>query len=283
MSSGLTAQIACLLEATARKPGNVHRLADFPGDAHYLDFLLSAAAIVEPLNGAATLGVGRCVLNAVEATRRVIDTNANLGIILLLAPLAAVPDGIDLRSGMIDVLNRTTIDDCRFVYRAIRLAAPGGLGIAPEQDVRDEPTITLVEAMRLASDRDAIARQYANGYVDVFDLAIPALARALQTGQGTEAAIVSAFTTTLAAIPDTLIVRKRGREVAEEASRRARIAVDTGDFASLDTWLRADGHARNPGATADLIAAALFVALRSGTIVLPLASGRWESIGASTT
>jgi triphosphoribosyl-dephospho-CoA synthetase len=28
--------------------------------------------------------------------------------------------------------------------------------------------------------------------------------------------------------------------------------------------LRADGHRRNPGATADLIAAALFVALREG-------------------
>jgi triphosphoribosyl-dephospho-CoA synthase len=48
------------------------------------------------------------------------------------------------------------------------------------------------------------------------------------------------------------------------------------EFRLFDEWLRADGHARNPGATADLIAAGLFVALRDGTIQLPIAGG-WSS------
>ena len=39
---GLCAQLACVLEATARKPGNVHRFADFD-DVSYLDFVTAAA------------------------------------------------------------------------------------------------------------------------------------------------------------------------------------------------------------------------------------------------
>src|SRR4051795_7320508 len=89
---GLLAQVACLMEVTARKPGNVHRGADFP-DLHFLDFLLSAAAIAGPLDRAAAEGVGTAVLAAVQSTRRVVSTNTNLGMILLLAPLAAVPAG----------------------------------------------------------------------------------------------------------------------------------------------------------------------------------------------
>ena len=87
---GQLAQAACLLEVTARKPGNVHRYADLPG-LHFVDFLLSAMAIAEPLDQAGITGVGRAVLAAIEATRRVVSTNTNLGIVLLLAPLAAVP------------------------------------------------------------------------------------------------------------------------------------------------------------------------------------------------
>jgi triphosphoribosyl-dephospho-CoA synthase len=172
-SPGLLAQFACILEATARKPGNVHRYADFD-DCTYLDFLLSAATIAGPLDRAREVGVGAAVLLAVEATRRVVVTNTNLGMVLLLAPLAAVPEGESLREGIERVLDRLTVEDAQLVYRAIRLARPGGLGDAPEQDIRDEPTIDLRAAMRLAADRDAVARQYASGYADVFDVAAPA-------------------------------------------------------------------------------------------------------------
>ena len=63
---------------------------------------------------------------------------------------------------------RTTVEDAREVYAAIRLANPGGLNDAAEQDVRDEPTVTLHEAMALAKDRDSVARQYADNFSDVF-------------------------------------------------------------------------------------------------------------------
>jgi triphosphoribosyl-dephospho-CoA synthase len=278
LRSGLLAQIACQMEVTARKPGNVHRERDFD-DSHFLDYLLSAAAIAGPLDRAPRIGVGRAVLESVEATRRLVATNTNLGMILLLAPLAAVPDNQPLIEGVAAVLASTTIDDARHVYQAIRSARPGGLGTAADQDVRNEPTVTLREAMQRAAERDLVARQYANDYRDVFGDALPALRSALAGGRTLETAIIAAHLTVLAGHPDTLIARKRGWDEAHEASGRAADVLAAGwpdrtagleCCASLDDWLRACGHARNPGATADLVTAALFTALRDGTIRLPL-------------
>jgi triphosphoribosyl-dephospho-CoA synthase len=141
--------------------------------------------------------------------------------------------------------------------------------------------------MALAADRDAIARQYVNGFADVLDRAAPCLSRWLTGGHPLETAIVATHLTLLNEVPDTLIARKRGAGVAAEASRRAGAVLAAGwpdgEAAprlceDLDRWLRADGHARNPGTTADLVTAALFVALRDGTIRLPFRSEGWAAV-----
>jgi triphosphoribosyl-dephospho-CoA synthase len=275
---GLAAQLACLIEATARKPGNVHRLRDFD-DLTYPDFLLSAAAIGPAMEAARRIGVGAAVLEAVRATRAVVSTNTNLGIVLLLAPLAAVPDGAEWRAGVAAVLGGLTVEDSRAVFEAIRLANPGGLGRADDQDVGGEPTLPLREVMALAADRDGVARQYALGYPDVFDVGVPALADGVARF-GLERAVVFCHLRLMAALPDTLIARKRGRATAEESARLAARVLAAGwpdhgaaELDHLDAWLRADGHARNPGTTADLVTAALFVCLRAGSVPLPLRPG----------
>jgi triphosphoribosyl-dephospho-CoA synthase len=95
-----------------------------------------------------------------------------------------------------------------------------------------------------------------------------------------EGAIVHCHLTLLAAHPDSLILRKQGPQEAAEASRRARAVLQSGwphapggrsALADFDAWLRAVGHRRNPGTTADLLTACLFAALRQGIITLPLA------------
>lgn len=277
LSPGQLAQVACMLEVSARKPGNVYPGRGFV-DADFVDFLLSASVIAAPFDRAGEIGLGAAVLEAVEATCRVVATNTNLGMILLLAPLAAVPENQSLREGLPQVLVSTTIDDTRLVYQAIRRARPGGLGSAPDQDVADEPSVTLLEAMRLAADRDLVAAQYAHTFADMFDIALPALRSALADARPLETAIVSAYLTVLANRPDTLIARKRGGEEARQATQRAAEVLGSGwpdsqigrsRCEAFDGWLREEGHSRNPGATADLIAAALFAALRDGTIKLP--------------
>jgi triphosphoribosyl-dephospho-CoA synthase len=262
--------LACVLEVTARKPGNVHRFQDFD-DLTYLDFILSAAAVAPILGQSSERRVGATILQAVRETRRFVDTNTNLGITLLLAPLAAVPPKRDLRTGIGDVLDRLTLDDARAVFAAIRLVNPGGLGDAPEQDVRSEPTLPLREIMALAADRDLVARQYANGFQEVLELGVPALNRGLDWTDGShlEEAIIHCHLSLLAASPDTHIARRCGSAIAAEASAQARQVLNGGSLADFDAWLRADGHRRNPGSTADLVTASLFVALREGIITLP--------------
>jgi triphosphoribosyl-dephospho-CoA synthase len=274
---GLCAQIACIWEATARKPGNVHRYCDF-ADTVYTDFLLSAAAIAPVMTRAYRQRVGTTVLDAVIATRRVVTANTNLGIVLLLAPLASVPPKHPLRISLQRVLAELDVLDARLVYEAIRLASPGGLGHAPEQDVRAEPTQNLRQVMALAADRDLIARQYVNDFADVFNDGVPALLDGLERTGSIEGAILSAHLHLMAHHPDTLIARKRGRAEAEEAARRAKMVLDSrwphnaaswSAFKDFDSWLRAEGNQRNPGATADLLTACLFVVLRENTITLP--------------
>ena len=274
---GVVVQLACLWEATARKPGNVHRFADF-SDLHYVDFLASAAAIGAVLDKAWFRPVGEIVLEAVKATRQVTTTNTNLGIVLLLTPLASVVPGRAIRPELPRILNNLTVADAVLVYEAIRVAEPGGLGKVESQDVANAPTVTLREAMRLAEDRDRIAWQYTHDFVDVFEIGVPALQRSLADGQSMESAIVATHLAFLSAFPDSLIERKHGPVTANEVRTAATKinAIDKVEIANFDAMLRS--RRWNPGTSADLTAASLFVALREGIIPLPW-SGRWTRDG----
>ena len=270
-----TAQLACLLEASAPKPGNVSPFASFR-DATYEDFLASAAAIGPALALAGEQPLGATIREAVEATTRWAPSNTNLGLVLLLAPLARAalqPGRKPLRAQLAATLADTTVADARDVYAAIRSAAPGGLGRASEQDVAGTPTATLCEAMALARDRDAIAREYATDFEATFEIGAPALRRARSDGLGWRDAVVEAYLTLLAASPDTHIARKLGSDAAVTVQRRGRAALDAGGVrtiagrdatAALDRELRDEANTLNPGATADLTGAAIYVVLLEG-------------------
>jgi triphosphoribosyl-dephospho-CoA synthase len=217
------------------------------------------------------LGLGSAILEATTRTTVQTSGNTNLGMILLLAPLAAVPPGVLLKDGVRDVLAKTTVEDARFVYRAIRLACPGGLGRVAEQDVLGTPDVSLRETMCLAKGRDRVAAQYANGFADVLDRGVPHLLDWSRRCADWERAVVGLHLSLLSELPDTLIARKCGSAVADDATSRARAILAAGwpesdegqeKLEDFDRWLRGDGHRRNPGTTADLVAAALFAALR---------------------
>src|SRR6266581_3433840 len=205
------AQLACLLEASAPKPGNVSPFASFR-DATYEDFLASAAAIGPALVAAGERSLGATIRAGVEATARWAPSNTNLGL-LLLAPLARAalrPGEMSLRAQVAATLAATTVADARDAYVAIRSAAPGGLGRVSDQDVASTPTATLCEAMALARDRDAIAREYATDFETTFEIGTPGLRRALSDGLAWREAVVEVYLALLAASPDTHIARKLG-------------------------------------------------------------------------
>ena len=267
-------QLACLLEVSAPKPGNVSPEHHFH-DTRYEDFLASAVAIGPALSGAAQHPLGTTIGTAVEATRRWTRSNTNLGIVLLLAPLAraALRSGGTLRERLALVLAETTVADAVQVYAAIRHAGPGGLGETVAEDVADTPTVTLREAMALAADRDAVAREYVTDFALTFEVGVPAIRAGRQEGLAWTEAAVEAYLTLLASTADTHIARKLGQAESESVSRRAREVRAAGGtrsaagrkaLAALDAELRDPRNRRNPGTTADLTCAALFVVILEG-------------------
>jgi triphosphoribosyl-dephospho-CoA synthase len=277
------AQLACLLEASAPKPGNVSPGRHF-ADARYEDFLASAAAIGGPLATIGEQSLGATIDLASEATAAWTRSNTNLGIVLLLAPLAhaahriaaSAPIKIDytaLRDALRELLDETTVDDARAAYAAIRRTAPGGLGRAEAQDVANQPTVTLLEAMELAVDRDGIAREYATGFETTFTVGAPALDAARTAGLSWDDAVVETFLTIVANGADTHIARRGGVDLADAVTNRARAALAQGGVRSsagrraieeMDAALRRDSNLANPGTSADLTAGAIFVVLLGG-------------------
>jgi triphosphoribosyl-dephospho-CoA synthase len=268
------AQLACLLEVSAPKPGNVSPGRHF-ADLTYEDFLTSAVAIRSAFTRVTERPVGETIRHAIEVTACWTKTNTNLGIVLLLAPLAkaaAAAAGGELRDALRRVLDETTVDDARQVYAAIRCARPGGLGRAESQDVSVDPDVTLLDAMRLAAERDGVAREYAMGFETTFERGAPALARARRDGLSWSDAIVEAYMALLSSSIDTHIVRRTGLAAAERVSAQAREALAAGGVRSvagrqavdeMDRTMRDARNSNNPGTTADLTAAAIFVTLVS--------------------
>ena len=126
-----------------------------------------------------------------------------------------------------------------------------------------------------AAGRDSIASEYVSDFALTFETGIPALVAALGDGLAEREAIVELHLRLLAAAPDTLIARKRGADAAARVSagarrrarrrRRAHRGRAAG-AASFDASLREPGNALNPGTTADLVTATLFVALLEGML-----------------
>ena len=264
-------EAACRLEVLSPKPGNVNPQHAF-ADATVEDFLKSAAAAAPWIAAASRQPLGISILQATRATRTVVSHNTNLGILLLTAPLAAVPANQTLADGIESVLRATSVDDSQDVYAAIRLANPGGLGKAAEQDISQPPSLSLVECMRLAAERDLIAAEYSNGFHRVLNMGLQWLCESVQVTTTPMLQVAWLALRLLADADDSLIVRKCGGEIAAVARQLARAALAAGwpdecgvaDFQRLDSFLRADGNRRNPGTTADFVAAILFAAMREG-------------------
>jgi triphosphoribosyl-dephospho-CoA synthase len=260
---------ACELDVTVRKPGNVSVVS--PGHRmHAGQFIASAEAAATALFDAG-IAVGQRIERAIAATQAAVGCNTNLGIVLLIAPLAAAaerPGALDSTPALHDALQVVLAEldraDAQAAYRAIALAQPAGLGEVPQADVRTVPQIGLREAMALAAPRDLIARQYANAYADVFE----AMQRDLDCGfllaEASAADVQRVFLGWLSRHPDSHIVRKHGDAVAHSVMSAAQVWFAhpapgaAPGFAAWDHALKADGI--NPGTSADLTVATLWLA-----------------------
>jgi len=303
---GRCASLAALLEVSAYpKPGNVHRLRDFPGTS-YEHFLAGAVSTMPWMRELAdrsnemkdarrdwgSLGIGESILGAVRdmlTWQR--GGNVHLGVILLFAPIAAAAgavaeggrvDPIRLTASIREIVGAATPRDAVAIYRAISLAmSKENLGEVDELDVADpaslvyilEKGVTPLDVFSICAERDSVCSEWVTGFTVVVSEGYPCLADQLRRGLNVNDSVVNTFLRLLSTHPDSLIRRKRGPEAALAVSERAKGVLDAGGAASdhgrrmlieLDEELQRTNGALNPGTTADLTAASLFVLLLTG-------------------
>ncbi len=263
-------QRACQIELQAFKPGNVSVYSP-AHDMTVEDFILSAAGSADSVSNPA-YSLGEKIYYAVKATRDAVRCNTNLGIILLAAPLMQAyyqrQTGQSLRDSLQVVLANTTLQDAEWAFKAITLAAPGGLGKSEQQDVNQAPEVTLLEAMQIASPKDRIALQYTNGFKDIFDFSVLQYNRAFVLSGESSWSALSVFAELLAKFPDSHIERKFGSQYSEWiAAEMATLCEALNNAGTLDELVpmlhRLDQTFKakriNPGTTADLTVATLLV------------------------
>ena len=281
------AQLALLLEVSGTpKPGNVDRHRDL-GDLRFEHFMAGAVGAGEGLRRAADGdAIGSAFERAVAGMASQGGGNTQFGCLLLLVPLvrAAATDSLS-RDGVAEIAESTTVDDAVSFYRAfeyVDVAVAEPPEDADALDVRRgsaaEPTLrerelTLYDIMELSADPadrigDGNAREWVSGFDRAFAAADDLLAAEGPVGDRT----ARVFLDLLAAVPDTLVAIDHGEDAAREVCGRAATvarAVDaTGDLSPADSLAEEFVDAGyNPGTTADLVAAALFIALERGLSV----------------
>ncbi len=281
--------MACVLEATAPKVGNVHPAAHFH-DLNYSHFVAAAGVTAEVLGELDCVDqIGAAIHSAVTASVLATGTNVNLGIVLLLAPLIASEPGWD-HSSLITAASRCTkwqsrttealqqLDDEQGALVAAAISGASAGGLSDESLGTDHPldvtrpsaqSYDIMAAMQLAAPRDRIAMQYAEGYRDLFEHIVPTLNHWVAECGDLLSGIVWAHVALLAEAGDSLIGRKCGQAESDRVAGLAGVCLAARQqdpiesIRHLDAALRADGNRLNPGTTADLIAAAIYVLIRS--------------------
>lgn len=279
------AQIASVLEVSGYpKPGNVHRTRDFD-DMVFEDFLISGIVIGDTIEKAASqvlinndpedAEIGKYILEAVKETDKWISNNTNLGIVMMLTPIAvsaAISNNMDeLRENIGILMENTTVDDAINLYDAINIANAGGMGDQEDYDVRSddakvelrENNQTMFDVLKISAEWDDLASELTNKMPITFEIGYPTFYELKKTNSINRASVLT-FLTILSKVPDTLIRRKYGQEKAEEVSRKVKELLEfrnssnfRGDVSKFDDLLFNNNE--NPGTTADLTAASIML------------------------
>ena len=266
------AATALTLVYSAPTPGVGSRYVD--GPVAHESRLLTVPPVREALAGSARQGVGETVLEAV-LTSRTLAGFADPRSAGHLAPLARAALLGESSGRVLAGLGREEIPP---FLRALEIAdgpliGTSALAEALRVALGAGKDATLRDAMRFASTRDALAREYARNFEVTRELARPALITALSRAESARGALVQAYLEVLSEVPDLDVAARAGRREAEDVSRMANGVLKAGGvhsrrglegIANLDGILRSDPRLAPSASEPPIIAAAFLVALEYG-------------------
>lgn len=275
------AQLAMILEVSATpKPGNIDRDHNYT-DTRFEHFLASAVGVYPILEEAARSdsGVGKLICKSVtESGKWQRGGNTHFGAFILLIPLVMAGGRCktiaELKDHVQKIVKETTVYDAVEFYMAFSKAM---VKVKPvdDLDLLDADSIgkikkkglTLFNMMEISGSYDMIAGEWVNGFDKTFECS--AVIRDKIRKYGINDAVVLTFMELLSKNPDTFIRTKFNVGKAEEVTSRARNILQKGDMDGIRNDIRKFDEELlsenvNPGSTADIIIAGLFVSLFEG-------------------
>ena len=264
-------KFACDTEIKSLKPGNVHQYSK-SYDMDIKDFFKSSLIISKCLTKN-NLDLGKKILTSVNEIQDKIKKNTNLGIILMLSPIATVvqKEGIiskeELLKKIKSLIKKQNIKNSTPIFKAILLCSPGGLGSSKKYDVKNHPRTNLFKAMKFSKKRDLIAKQYCNGLEDILNTGIPAYKKFYKKWGKVNWALTGVYLSFLKKFNDSHIIRKKGKKVAinvkKEAKKYYYYLINNKNLSKIKRKLlifdkNLKSKEINPGTTADLTVATLF-------------------------
>ncbi|MBP1909919.1 triphosphoribosyl-dephospho-CoA synthase [Methanolobus bombayensis] len=293
------AQLAmCLEVSSSPKPGNIDRYSDYH-DTRYEHFLASASAVYPVIEEAVSCenGVGRLIYNAVsESVRWQKGGNTHFGAFLLLVPFAMAAGEIfqedetftiqQLIESAYRIVKNTTTEDSVNFYSCFD-AAGVKVNSVDEFDLKSsaaidelhEKDMSLYKLMDIARGYDIIANEWVTGFKRCAlcaELIIDGMngLEAPKLNADINNVTVYAFMKILSDNEDTFISTKYDTDTAAYVSGKARGIIEEmyksgEDFNSILPLInKLDQELLekkiNPGSTADITIAGLFISLLAG-------------------
>ena len=260
---------SCLEELKVNKPGN-HSLNSKIMGMYSEKFLLvskiSAKFLVKK-----NLSLGEMIFYSTKKCIDSINSNYNLGIILLCAPLmkALLNKPVNLRKELKKVIKNTGVPESNLIIDAIKYANPSGLkkykGISNVLEKKQEER-KIHEIMLISSLWDRISQCYVDNYSEIFDFGLPFFS-SLKKKISREKAIQILYLEYASKSPDSHLLRKFGYYKANTIMKMFKtlnlkiLRNPHKDFSYqirlLDAYLKNSNY--NPGTCADLTVTTLLI------------------------
>ena len=218
----------CFYEIKINKPGNVSIFSPILGMDKKKFFY--AAEISSHILCNKSFSLGESIFKSCKICMRQINSNYNLGIILLCAPIIrAAYENFnslnDFHKNISKQLKNISSFESEQILEAIKICKPAGLkNYSGEGNLLldENKELGFQEIMEISSERDRISRAYVNNFSEIFDQGLPFF-RNLRKKFSKRFSTECLFMYYLSSDLDSHLQRKYGMTKAMEVQKKSKI------------------------------------------------------------